>query len=85
MGLLEPLELALGLGDQLVQLVALPFGGLDPAISIFWGLLLVLIALGVLYLVGRRRQSRARERAAEQRANAMGTGRAARRSRGGSS
>jgi len=73
----------LALGWGIVQLVALPFGGLDPAISIFWGLLLVLIALGVLYFVGRRRQARARTRAAEQRANAMGTGRAARRSRGG--
>ena len=72
----------LALGWALVQLVALPFGGLDPAISIFWGLLLVLIALGVLYFVGRRRQARARTRAAEQRANAMGTGRAARRSSG---
>jgi hypothetical protein len=37
----------------------------------------------VLFLVGRRRQARARERAAEQRANQLGTGRAARRSRGG--
>jgi len=73
----------LALGWGIVQLVALPFGGLDPAISIFWGLLLVLIALGVLYFVGRRRQARSRARAAEQRANAMGTGRAARRSRGG--
>ena len=73
----------LALGWGIVQLVALPFGGLDPAISIFWGLLLVLIALGVLNFVGRRRQARARTRAAEQRANAMGTGRAARRSRGG--
>ena len=67
----------------IVQLVSLPFGGIDPAISIFWGLLLVLIAVGVLYFVGRRRQARARERAAEQRANAMGTGRAARRAGGG--
>ncbi|HET8951454.1 MAG TPA: hypothetical protein VFN44_13130, partial [Solirubrobacteraceae bacterium] len=64
----------------IVQLVSLPFGGLDPAISIFWGFLLVLIAVGVLWFVGRRRQSAARARAAEQRANAMGTGRAARRS-----
>jgi hypothetical protein len=72
----------LALGWGIVQLVALPFGGLDPAISIFWGLLLVLIALGVLYFVGRRRQARARTKAAEQRANAMGTGRAARRQSG---
>jgi hypothetical protein len=75
----------LALGWGLVQLVALPFGGLDPTISIFWGLLVVLVAVGVLYFVGRRRQARARERAAEQRANAMGTGRAARRSGGGRS
>ncbi len=73
----------LALGWGLVQLVALPFGGLDPALSIFWGLLLVLIAVGVLYFVGRRRQASARAKAAEQRANAAGTGRAARRSGGG--
>ena len=42
-----------------------------------------LIALGVLYFVGRRRQASARAKAAEQRANAAGTGRAARRSGGG--
>ena len=62
----------LALGWGLVQLVALPFGGLDPAISVFWGLLLVLIVLGVLFFVGRRRQSAARAKAAEQRANALG-------------
>jgi hypothetical protein len=73
----------LALGWGLVQLVALPFGGLDPVLSIFWGLLLVLIALGVLFFVGRRRQASARAKAAEQRANAMGTGRAARRAGGG--
>ena len=73
----------LALGWGLVQLVALPFGGLNPVISIFWGLLLVLVALGVLFFVGRRRQATARAKAAEQRANAMGSGRAARRSGGG--
>jgi hypothetical protein len=73
----------LALGWGLVQLVALPFGGLDPAISVFWGLLLVLVALGVLFFIGRRRQAKARAKAAEQRANALGTGRAARRSGGG--
>src|SRR5215213_9121827 len=73
----------LALGWGIVQLVSLPFGGLDPVLSIFWGLLVVLIALGVLYFVGRRRQGRARVKAAEQRANAMGGGRAARRSGGG--
>ena len=73
----------LALGWGIVQLVALPFGGLDPVLSIFWGLLLVLIAVGVLFFVGRRRQASARAKAAEQRANAMGTGRAARRAGGG--
>ena len=43
----------------------------------------MLVALGVLFFVGRRRQAAARAKAAEQRANAMGTGRAARRSGGG--
>ena len=75
--------LVLALGWGLVQLVALPFGGLDAGISIFWGFLLVLVALGVMFLIGRRRQKAARAKAAEQRANAMGTGRAARRSGGG--
>jgi hypothetical protein len=72
----------LALGWGIVQLVSLPFGGLDPALSIFWGLLLVLVALGVMFFIGRRRQAAARTKAAEQRANALGTGRAARRSSG---
>jgi hypothetical protein len=62
----------LALGWGIVQLVALPFGGLDPTISIFWGFLLVLIVFAVLAVVGRRRQRTARARAAEQRANALG-------------
>jgi uncharacterized membrane protein len=85
-GVLIVLFLILGvlaLGWALVQLVALPFGGLDPAIGIFWGFVLVLVALAVLLVIGRRRQAAARARAAEQRANAVGTGRAARRSGGG--
>jgi hypothetical protein len=73
----------LALGWGLVQLVSLPFGGLDPAISVFWGLLVVLVALGVMFFIGRRRQKAARAKAAEQRASALGTGRAARRSGGG--
>jgi uncharacterized membrane protein len=74
---------ALALGWGLVQLVALPFGGLDPAISVFWGFCVVLVVLAVMFVVGRRRQKAARARAAEQRANAVGSGRAARRSGGG--
>jgi uncharacterized membrane protein len=75
--------LALALGWGLVQLVALPFGGLNPILSIFWGLLVVLAVIGVLVVVGRRRQKTARAKAAEERANALGGGRAARRSGGG--
>ena len=61
----------LALGWGIVQLVSLPFGGLDPAISIFWGFLLVVVVIAVLAVVGRRRQRRARERAASQRADAL--------------
>jgi hypothetical protein len=59
------------LGWAIVQLVALPFGGLDSTLSIFWGFLLVLVVLGVLAVVGRRRQKRARERAAAKRAEQL--------------
>jgi hypothetical protein len=58
----------LALGWGIVQLVSLPFGGIGAGVSIFWGFLLVCVALGVLFLFGRRRQKRARERQAEQRA-----------------
>jgi hypothetical protein len=58
----------LALGWGIVQLVSLPFGGIGAGVSIFWGFLLVCVALGVLFLVGRRRQKRARARQAEQRA-----------------
>ena len=60
----------LALGWGLVQLVSLPFGGIGAGVSIFWGFLVVCVALGVLFLVGRRRQKRAREKQAEQRAQA---------------
>jgi hypothetical protein len=65
----------LALGWGLIQLVSLPFGGIDKGVSIFWGFLLVCVALGVLFLVGRRRQKRAREKQAEQRAQAAASGR----------
>ena len=61
----------LALGWGIVQLASLPFGGLDATISIFWGFLLVAVVIGVLAFVGRRRQNRARERAAQQRADAV--------------
>ena len=50
--------LAIGLG--LAELVTLPFGGVSLAGGIFLGLVIVIAVLGVLALLGRRRQARAR-------------------------
>jgi len=51
--------LAIGLG--VVKLVALPFGGIGTGVAIFFGFLVVVVALGVMVLLGRRRQAKARE------------------------
>jgi hypothetical protein len=56
-------------GFGIVKLIALPFGGIGTAVSFFWGFLLVSVVLVVLIVLGRRRQKRARARAAEQRAS----------------
>jgi ABC-type multidrug transport system fused ATPase/permease subunit len=61
----------LALGWGIVQLLALPFGGIGTGVSFFWGFLLVAVVLGVMAVIGRRRQKRARERAAEQRADLL--------------
>ena len=61
---------ALALGWGLALLFALPFGGVGVGGAILLGFLLVLAVLGVLALVGRRRQARA----LEQRAAAAGGG-----------
>jgi hypothetical protein len=66
--LLLAIALALVIGWGIVQLIALPFGGIGSAVSFFWSFVLLLIVLGVLIVFGRRRQRRARARAAEQRA-----------------
>jgi len=66
---------ALAIGWGIVQLVALPFGGLDATVSVFWGFCLVMLAIGVMIVLGRRRQSRARRQAAEQRAEQLSGGR----------
>jgi hypothetical protein len=50
--------LLLGLG--IVELIALPFGGLGTGSAVFFGFLLVVVAIGVLVLLGRRRQARTR-------------------------
>ena len=49
----------------------LPFGGIGNT-AWFWGFLLVLVVLGVLAFVGRRRQATARAKMAEQRASMYG-------------
>jgi hypothetical protein len=53
----------LGIGVGLVELIALPFGGIGLGGAILLGFLVVAVALGVLAFVGRRRQAAARERA----------------------
>jgi hypothetical protein len=53
--------LLLAAGFGLVKLIALPFGGVGTGSAVFFGFLVVLIALGVLILLGRRRQARMRE------------------------
>ena len=46
-------------GFGIVKLVALPFGGVSITGAVLLGLLVVVAALGVLTLFGRRRQRRA--------------------------
>jgi hypothetical protein len=54
------------LGFGIVSLVALPFGGLSLDLRIFWGIVLVVVAVGGLAFFGRRRQKRAQAERAEQ-------------------
>ena len=67
--LLVVVLVAIGFG--IASLIALPFGGVGTGGGILLGILIVAAVLGVLALLGRRRQERARtaaqERAAEQR------------------
>ncbi len=53
-------------GFGLVQLVALPFGGISLDLAIFYGFVLVVVAIGALAYFGRRRQKRANAERAEQ-------------------
>jgi hypothetical protein len=50
----------LAVGFGVVKLIALPFGGIGTASAIFFGFLLVVLAIVVLVLLGRRRQAKAR-------------------------
>jgi hypothetical protein len=54
------------LGFGIVELVALPFGGISLDLAIFYGLALVAIAVGALAFFGRRKQKAARAERAEQ-------------------
>jgi uncharacterized membrane protein len=56
----------LALGFGIVYGVAQIFGGMSVDLSIFWGLVLVGIVVGVLAFFGRRRQKRAQAQRAEQ-------------------
>jgi hypothetical protein len=56
----------LAIGTGIVQGIGLIFGGIGLGSSVFFGFLLVVIALGVLVLLGRRRQARAQANRAAQ-------------------
>ena len=66
--LLLAIAVLLLVGVGIVKLIAWPFGGIGTAVSFFWSFVLLLVVLGVLMLFGRRRQKRARAKAAETRA-----------------
>jgi uncharacterized membrane protein len=61
----------LAIGWGIVMLVSLPFGGLGSGVSVFWGFLLVAVSIAVFAVYGRRRQKRARTKAAAQRADQL--------------
>ena len=56
----------LAIGTGIVQGIGLIFGGIGLGSSVFFGFLLVVIALGVLVLLGRRRQAKAQANRAAQ-------------------
>lgn len=56
----------LAIGFGVVKLISLPFGGISTDLNIFYGIVLVAIALGVLAFLGRRRQKKAQAERAEQ-------------------
>jgi len=56
----------LAIGFGLVELVSLPFGGISLDLAIFYGVALVLVALGVMAYIGRRRQRAARAKRTEE-------------------
>jgi len=67
--LLLAILVAFAVAWGIVQLISLPFGGIGSAVSFFWAFMLLLVVLVGLIIFGRRRQKRARAKAAETRAN----------------
>ena len=62
----------LAIGFGLAKLIALPFGGVGTIGGMLLGLVVVIVVLGVLAIVGRRRQAKAQERARAARAGGGG-------------
>ena len=56
----------LAIGTGIVQAIGLIFGGIGVGSSVFFGFLLVVAVLGVLVLLGRRRQAKAQATRAAQ-------------------
>jgi hypothetical protein len=56
----------LAVGTGIVQAIGLIFGGIGLGSSVFFGFVLVVVALGVLVLIGRRRQAKAQAERATQ-------------------
>jgi hypothetical protein len=51
----------LAIGFGIAELISLPFGGFSTFVTLIIGVATVIVALGILTLVGRRRQSKATE------------------------
>jgi hypothetical protein len=54
------LVVLIAVGTGIAKLIALPFGGVSTLVAIWLGILILVIALVVLALLGRRRQARAK-------------------------
>lgn len=54
----------LALGFGIAKLIALPFGGVGTLGGLLLGIIVIVVVLGIMALLGRRRQARARARAA---------------------
>ncbi|MEA2448357.1 MAG: hypothetical protein QOG63_289 [Thermoleophilaceae bacterium] len=62
----------MALGFGVAKLVALPFGGVGTLAAILIGVAIIVIALGILTLLGRRRQAKAKTKQREQAAAQSG-------------